>query len=78
MKTLAILVVLLISPSCLARTKPLSVCDVLKKPVDWNNNIVLLRAHYGQEWKTPFCTTSDARAKKSGSIIQKEQRRKTH
>ena len=54
MKSLAILQIILILPSCLAQTKPLSVCDVLKKSADWNNNIVLLRAHYGSGMEDAF------------------------
>jgi len=76
-KTLAILVVLLISPSCLARTKPLSVCDVLKKPVDWNNNIVLLRAHYGSGMEDSFlyderCPSQEIRFDYPGRAAQED------
>lgn len=54
MKPTAILPVVALLPSCFAQTKPLSVCDILKKPADWNNNIVLLRAHYGSGMEDAF------------------------
>jgi hypothetical protein len=44
----------LLSALCLAQTKPLSVCDILSRPADWNNNVVLVRAHHGSGMEDSF------------------------
>lgn len=44
----------LLSVLCLAQTKPLSVCDILRRPADWDNNVVLVQAHYGSGMEDSF------------------------
>jgi hypothetical protein len=47
MKTAALLFLpLMLIATGVAQTRPLSVCDVVKHTGDWDNNVVLIRAHY--------------------------------
>lgn len=51
---------LLLSAFSLAQTKPLSVCDILRRAADWDNNIVLVRAHAGGGLEDFFLGDDDA------------------
>jgi hypothetical protein len=53
-KLAAVALVPLLSLLCLAQTKPLSVCDILTRPSVWNDNVVLVQAHYGWGMQDSF------------------------
>jgi hypothetical protein len=54
MKLAAVALLPLFSALCFPQTKPLSVCDLLNKPDDWDNQLVLVRAHYGSGMEDSF------------------------
>lgn len=59
LKLVSIALPLLLSALCLAQTEPLFVCKILSRAADWDNNIVLVRAHYVSFWDSSSAILED-------------------
>ena len=52
--TALLLVILMVVIASVAQTKLLSVCEIVAHVSDWNNNVVLIQAHYHSGFEDSF------------------------